>query len=260
MLLYRKFTVNNDPYGSITDHVITERFNQFYWGICIVVGRILPVSFHQGGRPLSSNASRRSTRLDSSRQTQWRSRILRDRRADRSLFILVSVFLIFLLPYVIWVTASTEEMRIPTTLFQISFGLHWLSSPCNPFANLFIQIKYRRAYANLFHRFSHSSITAERRFQWLAQPAVEQSWIDMLQRQVLFFSSLTDQSPWVDEQWIITNAPKLSYFSPSLLGQIDIERREKEMNFSPQHTLVDKSNDSMELKTQSPSSLSSCPA
>ena len=48
MLLYRKSTVNNDPYGSITDHVITERFNPFYWGICIVVGLILPVSFHQG--------------------------------------------------------------------------------------------------------------------------------------------------------------------------------------------------------------------
>ena len=48
MLLYRKSTVYNDPYGSITDHAITERFNPYYRGICIVVGRILPVSFHQG--------------------------------------------------------------------------------------------------------------------------------------------------------------------------------------------------------------------
>lgn len=38
----------NDLNGIITDHVITERFHPFCWGIRIVVGRALPVSFHQG--------------------------------------------------------------------------------------------------------------------------------------------------------------------------------------------------------------------
>jgi histamine receptor H3 len=79
------------------------------------------------------------------------SRINRDRKAARSLFILVFVFLIFLFPYVICATASTAGFHIPAMIFEVSFWLLWLNSTCNPFLYPFIQIKYRRAYAKLFH-------------------------------------------------------------------------------------------------------------
>jgi histamine receptor H3 len=81
---------------------------------------------------------------------QGQSRIVRDRKAARSLFILVIVFLIFLFPYVICATASTAGANISTLLFEISFWLLWLNSTCNPFLYPFIQIKYRRAYVKLF--------------------------------------------------------------------------------------------------------------
>jgi len=77
-------------------------------------------------------------------------RINRDRKAARSLFILVIVFLIFLFPYVICATASTAGFQISSTIFEISFWLLWLNSTCNPFLYPFIQKKYRRAYAKLF--------------------------------------------------------------------------------------------------------------
>lgn len=77
-------------------------------------------------------------------------RINRDRKAARSLFILVFVFLIFLFPYVICATALTAGFQISQTLFQISFWLLWLNSTFNPFIYPFIQNKYRRAYAKLF--------------------------------------------------------------------------------------------------------------
>ncbi len=78
------------------------------------------------------------------------SRIVRDRKAARSLFILVIVFLIFLFPYVICATASTAGANISSIVFEISFWLLWLNSACNPFLYPFIQIKYRRAYVKLF--------------------------------------------------------------------------------------------------------------
>lgn len=77
-------------------------------------------------------------------------RIVRDRKAARSLFILVIVFLIFLFPYVICATASTAGANISSLIFEISFWLLWLNSTCNPFLYPFIQIKYRKAYAKLF--------------------------------------------------------------------------------------------------------------
>ena len=78
------------------------------------------------------------------------SRITRDRRAARSLFILVLVFLLFLFPYVICATLSTAGLSISSSLFEISFWLLWLNSTCNPFLYPFIQMKYRRAYLQLF--------------------------------------------------------------------------------------------------------------
>ncbi len=77
-------------------------------------------------------------------------RITRDRKAARSLFILVIVFLIFLFPYVICATASTAGINISTIIFEISFWLLWMNSTCNPFLYPFIQMKYRRAYVTLF--------------------------------------------------------------------------------------------------------------
>lgn len=77
-------------------------------------------------------------------------RIVRDRRAARSLFILVLVFLIFLFPYVVCATLSTAGWEISPSLFSISFWLLWLNSTCNPFLYPFIQMKYRRAYLKLF--------------------------------------------------------------------------------------------------------------
>ena len=85
-----------------------------------------------------------------------KSRIVRDRKAARSLFILVIVFLIFLFPYVICATASTAGIKISSIIFEISFWLLWLNSTCNPFIYPFIQIKYRRAYSKLFKSFKKS--------------------------------------------------------------------------------------------------------
>jgi hypothetical protein len=82
---------------------------------------------------------------------QKQSRIVRDRKAARSLFILVIVFLIFLFPYVICATISTiKKEMISPIIFEISFWLLWMNSTCNPFLYPFIQIKYRRAYIKLF--------------------------------------------------------------------------------------------------------------
>jgi len=77
-------------------------------------------------------------------------RIRRDRKAARSLFILVFVFLIFLFPYVICAIATTAGFKISEKIFQISFWLLWMNSTFNPFLYPFIQIKYRRAYSKLF--------------------------------------------------------------------------------------------------------------
>jgi hypothetical protein len=77
-------------------------------------------------------------------------RIRRDRKAARSLFILVFVFLIFLFPYVICSIATTAGFQISERIFQISFWLLWMNSTFNPFLYPFIQIKYRRAYKKLF--------------------------------------------------------------------------------------------------------------
>ncbi|CAF0789479.1 unnamed protein product [Adineta ricciae] len=81
---------------------------------------------------------------------QKRSRIIRDRKAARSLFILVIVFLIFLFPYVICATASTAGLKISSLIYEISFWLLWLNSTCNPVLYPFIQTKYRKAYLKLF--------------------------------------------------------------------------------------------------------------
>ncbi len=77
-------------------------------------------------------------------------RITRDRKAARSLFILVFVFLIFLFPYVICAIATTAAFQISSQIFQISFWLLWINSTFNPFIYPFIQNKYRRAYQKLF--------------------------------------------------------------------------------------------------------------
>ncbi|CAF1370217.1 unnamed protein product [Adineta ricciae] len=81
---------------------------------------------------------------------QKRSRIIRDRKAARSLFILVIVFLIFLFPYVICATASTAGLEISSIIYEISFWLLWMNSTCNPVLYPFIQTKYRKAYLKLF--------------------------------------------------------------------------------------------------------------
>jgi hypothetical protein len=84
-------------------------------------------------------------------------RIIRDRKAARSLFILVLVFLIFLFPYVICAIATTAGFKISSNLFEISFWLLWINSTFNPFLYPFIQIKYRKAYQQLFQSCFKSS-------------------------------------------------------------------------------------------------------
>jgi hypothetical protein len=95
------------------------------------------------------NEIKRSTRK-CQHTPSGQSRIARDRKAARSLFILVIVFLIFLFPYVICSTISTAGVNISPIIFEISFWLLWLNSTFNPFLYPFIQIKYRRAYYTLF--------------------------------------------------------------------------------------------------------------
>ncbi|CAF2580294.1 unnamed protein product [Rotaria sp. Silwood2] len=103
-------------------------------------------------RPIINELSS-SNNLNTNKYKVYRprdSRIVRDRKAARSLFILVIVFLIFLFPYVICAIASTAGANISGIIFEISFWLLWLNSTCNPFLYPFIQIKYRHAYLKLF--------------------------------------------------------------------------------------------------------------
>ena len=93
-----------------------------------------------------------------SKNVNEQSRIIRDRKAARSLFILVIVFLIFLFPYVICATASTAGANISPMIFEISFWLLWLNSTCNPFLYPFIQMKYRKAYYKLFQSTRECSV------------------------------------------------------------------------------------------------------
>ena len=104
------------------------------------VPRIILNEIHLTNRPKSKS--------DQLRMKQ--TRIIRDRKAARSLFILVMVFLIFLFPYVICATASTAGAKISPMIFEVSFWLLWLNSTCNPFLYPFIQMKYRKAYCKLF--------------------------------------------------------------------------------------------------------------
>ena len=97
----------------------------------------------------------KSTEINEKEKTMKISdlRIKRDRKAARSLFILVFVFLIFLFPYVICATATTAGWKISPNISQISFWLLWMNSTFNPFLYPFIQNKYRRAYVKLFQSY-----------------------------------------------------------------------------------------------------------
>ncbi len=102
-----------------------------------------PITLREISTPIRTTAKCHQIR-------KQQSRIVRDRKAARSLFILVIVFLIFLFPYVICAIASTAGAKISSLIFEISFWLLWLNSSCNPFLYPFIQMKYRRAYVKLF--------------------------------------------------------------------------------------------------------------
>ncbi|CAF1355212.1 unnamed protein product [Rotaria sp. Silwood1] len=105
----------------------------------------------------SSSKHLNTTTTDNNKFKEYRrcgSKIIRDRKAARSLFILVIVFLIFLFPYVICAIVSTAGVNISGIILEVSFWLLWLNSTCNPFLYPFIQIQYRRAYLKLFQSFS----------------------------------------------------------------------------------------------------------
>ncbi|CAF4915717.1 unnamed protein product, partial [Rotaria sp. Silwood1] len=109
----------------------------------------------------SSSKHLNTTTTDNNKFKEYRrcgSKIIRDRKAARSLFILVIVFLIFLFPYVICAIVSTAGVNISGIILEVSFWLLWLNSTCNPFLYPFIQIQYRRAYLKLFFFFRTSFI------------------------------------------------------------------------------------------------------
>lgn len=86
-------------------------------------------------------------------------RLRRDKRAATSLFTLVLVFMIFLLPYVFVVVVGrifSFEILTDTRgqVYSASFWLLWLNSTINPILYPFIQPRFREAYRKLFLRFT----------------------------------------------------------------------------------------------------------
>lgn len=86
-------------------------------------------------------------------------RLRRDKRAATSLFTLVLVFMIFLLPYVVVVVVGrifSFEILIDTNsqVYSAAFWLLWLNSTVNPILYPFIQPRFREAYRKLFLRFT----------------------------------------------------------------------------------------------------------
>lgn len=86
-------------------------------------------------------------------------RLRRDKRAATSLFTLVLVFMIFLLPYVVVVVVGrifSYEILIDTNsqVYSAAFWLLWLNSTVNPILYPFIQPRFREAYRKLFFRFT----------------------------------------------------------------------------------------------------------
>ncbi|UJR13804.1 hypothetical protein I4U23_000814 [Adineta vaga] len=86
-------------------------------------------------------------------------RLRRDKRAATSLFTLVLVFMIFLLPYVFVVVVGRIfpiEILTDTNgqLYSAAFWLLWLNSTVNPILYPFIQPRFREAYRKLFRRFT----------------------------------------------------------------------------------------------------------
>ena len=86
-------------------------------------------------------------------------RLRRDKRAATSLFTLVLVFMIFLLPYVVVVVVGrifSFEVLTDTNsqVYSAAFWLLWLNSTVNPILYPFIQPRFREAYRKLFLRFT----------------------------------------------------------------------------------------------------------
>lgn len=86
-------------------------------------------------------------------------RLRRDKRAATSLFTLVLVFMIFLLPYVVVVVVGrifSFEILTDTNsqIYSAAFWLLWLNSTINPILYPFIQPRFREAYRKLFLRFT----------------------------------------------------------------------------------------------------------
>jgi hypothetical protein len=86
-------------------------------------------------------------------------RLRRDKRAATSLFTLVLVFMIFLLPYVfVVVVGRIFSIKILTDtngqVYSAAFWLLWLNSTVNPILYPFIQPRFREAYRRLFLRFT----------------------------------------------------------------------------------------------------------
>lgn len=86
-------------------------------------------------------------------------RLRRDKRAATSLFTLVLVFMIFLLPYVFVVVVgkvfSIESLTNTNgPIYSAAFWLLWLNSTINPILYPFIQPRFREAYRKLFLRFT----------------------------------------------------------------------------------------------------------
>jgi hypothetical protein len=108
---------------------------------------------------MTSSSELRSPSSTATGEQRTVRRLRRDKRAATSLFILVLVFMIFLLPYVVVVVVGrifSIEMLTDTDgqVYSAAFWLLWLNSTVNPILYPFIQPRFREAYRKLFLRFS----------------------------------------------------------------------------------------------------------
>lgn len=102
-------------------------------------GNNLEIPHNEGGAP------------ETEARLNQKTKIQKDRKAARSLFIFVFVFAVCWMPYEILATANTIcGQCIDPILFEFTFWILWVNSTINPVLYPILHSRYRRAFSVLF--------------------------------------------------------------------------------------------------------------